>query len=118
MRLRKYILAIASVAFALTIILYIVCFFNHQLSSKTSDWGAFGNYMAMGISVLSAALIFITYQEQRQANQISRFEQHFTSMLNTLKELINKTKMTLRKIIHPLLTISLKNHILMLQIMM
>lgn len=65
------------------------------LSEKTSDWGAFGSYIGMGISILSVTLIYITYNEQRLSNRIERFEQHLKYMTDTLSDLIEKKFSTL-----------------------
>lgn len=69
-----------------TIILfpYILVFQGTPLSQSTIDWGAFGNYAGISISILSITLIYITYNEQKQSNRIARFEQHFNTMISTL----------------------------------
>lgn len=67
------------------------------LSEETSDWGAFGSYVGMGISILSITLIYITYNEQRLSNRIERFEQHLKSMTDTLSDLVKRDSTILEK---------------------
>lgn len=81
------------VAIGITIVLlsfYVVCFIDSDISKSTSDWGAFGNYVAICVSTLSIALIYVTYREQRNTNEITRTEQHVATMNNTLIALIEK----------------------------
>lgn len=92
----KYIL-FAFFLLLLTIVLYVVNFYNMPLSQRTSDWGAFGNYVGMGISILSVTLIYITYNEQRFSNRIERFEQHLKSMTDTLSDLVKRDKTSIEK---------------------
>lgn len=66
-------------------------------SEKTSDWGAFGSYISIGISVLSVTLIYITYNEQRHSNEVERYEQHVKSMTDILFELVEKNSSTLNE---------------------
>lgn len=96
MRPRNYIY-VAVAVLLLTIIVYVVCFYNTPLSEETTDWGAFGNYIGMGISILSVTLIYITYNEQRHSNRIERFEQHLKSMTDTLSELVKKDSISIEK---------------------
>jgi len=96
MRPRNYIY-IAVAILLLTIIIYVVCFYNTPLSENTSDWGAFGSYIGMGISILSVTLIYITYNEQRHSNRIERFEQHLKSMTDTLSDLVKRDKTSIEK---------------------
>ena len=96
MRPRNYIY-VAVAVLLLTIIIYVVCFYNMPLSEKTSDWGAFGSYVGMGISILSVTLIYITYNEQRHSNRIERFETHLKSMTYTLLDLVKRNGTTLEK---------------------
>lgn len=96
MRPRNYIY-IAVAILLLTIIIYVVCSYNTPLSEKTSDWGAFGSYIGMGISILSVTLIYITYNEQRHSNRIERFEQHLKSMTDTLSDLVKRNKTSIEK---------------------
>ena len=71
-----------------TIIIYVLFFYDVTISDRTSDWGAFGSYIGIGISVLSETLFYITYNEQRHSNEIERFELHLKTMLGTFSELI------------------------------
>ena len=96
MRPRNYIY-VAVTILLLTIIVYVVYFYNTPLSEKTSDWGAFGNYIGMGISILSVTLIYITYNEQRLSNRIERFEQHLKSMADTLSDLVKRDSPSIEK---------------------
>ena len=86
---RKIILIALGVAFALLLI-YAISFIGSPISFQTSDWGAFGSYAAIGVSSLSIALIYVTYREQRQTNEITRVEQHIVTMTNTLAVLSEK----------------------------
>ena len=91
MQSRCYIIGAFVLLVAITAT-YIIRFFGFPVSENTSDWGAFGSYISIGISALSIALIYVTYNEQRKSNQISRFEQHFRSMLETAAELVKKSE--------------------------
>ena len=87
---RKKILQFSiSVAIAL-LLLYAICFIGAPISTSTSDWGAFGNYAAICLSLLSIALIYVTYREQRTTNEITRVEHHVVTMTNTLVSLSEK----------------------------
>ncbi len=88
---KKIILIAFGVTFA-SIVLYAICFWGTGISKNTTDWGAFGNYLAVGVSVFSVALIYITYREQRKTNEIARNEHHITTMLNTLNALSEKNQ--------------------------
>ena len=96
MRPKNYIY-VAVAILLLTIIVYVVCFYNMPLSEETSDWGAFGSYIGMGISILSVTLIYITYNEQRHSNRTERFEQHLKSMTDTLSDLVKRDKTPIEK---------------------
>ena len=71
-------------------LIYAISFIGSPISCQTSDWGAFGSYAAIGVSSLSIALIYVTYREQRQTNEITRVEQHIVTMTNTLAVLSEK----------------------------
>lgn len=88
---KKIILIAFGVTFT-TIVFYAICFWGTEISKNTTDWGAFGNYLAVGVSVLSIALIYITYREQRKTNEITRTEHHIATMLNTVDALSEKNK--------------------------
>ena len=83
---------LASILMIIIIVVYIISFYNSTLSDKTSDWGAFGSYVGMGISILSVSLIYVTYNEQRQANRIGMFEQQMRFMYDRLSNLIERHK--------------------------
>lgn len=86
---KKIILLAFGVTFV-AIMTYVICFWGTGVSKYTTDWGAFGNYAAICVSTLSIALIYVTYREQRKANEITRTEQHIATMNNTLIDLIRK----------------------------
>lgn len=86
----KKILLIALVVAIVLLMAYVTCFWGIGLSDNTTDWGAFGNYLAVCLSVLSISLIYITYREQRKSNDIARTEHHIVTMLNTLDALCEK----------------------------
>ena len=88
---KKIILLAFGVTFV-AIMTYVICFWGTGISKNTTDWGAFGNYLAVGVSVFSVALIYITYREQRKTNEIARNEHHITTMLNTLNVLSEKNQ--------------------------
>ena len=77
-------------AFGVVIILllfYFASFWGADVSKVSSDWGAFGNYAAICVSILSIAIIYVTYREQRNTNEIVRTEQHIAIMVNTILSL-------------------------------
>lgn len=86
-----FIIISAIITFVL-IVAYMIKFRNAPLSDNTSDWGAWGSYVATGISVLSIALLYITYKEQQESNRIGRFEEHYKISLQTLSEIFEKRK--------------------------
>lgn len=91
--MKRYAFVIVGVAIAVVLIaFYAVHFYNASLSDKTSDWGAWGSYIGIGISILSVSLIYITYKEQQESNRIGRFEEHYHISLRTLIELFEKRK--------------------------
>ena len=74
-------------AFGIVIILllfYFASFWGADVSRESSDWGAFGNYAAICVSILSIAFIYVTYREQRNTNETVRTEQHIAVMVNTI----------------------------------
>ena len=87
------VLLIAGIVAMSVPIAYVANFFGYSLSDKSIDWGAFGSYMAIGVSVISISLIYITYKEQREANRITRFENHLETLLKTLNSLMGKDKL-------------------------
>lgn len=77
-------------AFGIVIILllfYFASFWGADVSKESSDWGAFGNYAAICVSILSIAFIYVTYREQRNTNETVRTEQHIAIMVNTILSL-------------------------------
>ena len=86
----RKILLIALVVAIVLLMAYVICFWGMEISDNTTDWGAFGNYLAVCLSVLSISLIYITYREQRKANDIARAEHHIVTMLKTLDVLYEK----------------------------
>lgn len=92
-QMKRYAFVIVGIAIAVILIaFYAVHFYNASLSDKTSDWGAWGSYVGIGISILSVSLIYITYKEQQESNRIGRFEEHFHISLRTSIELFEKRK--------------------------
>lgn len=83
----RNILLIALVVAIALLMAYVICFWGIEISGNTSDWGDFGNYLAVCLSVLSISLIYITYREQRKTNDIARAEHHIATMLKTLDAL-------------------------------
>ena len=71
---------------ALQLVLFILNFYSHPLSNSISDWGSFGDYMAIAISVISIILVYQTYREQRDTNKLICFENAFW---NLRKELVH-----------------------------
>ena len=74
------------------LLIYSFHFKGTPLSDSTSDWGAWGSYVGIGVSILSVFLIYITYKEQQESNRIRRFEEHFHISLRTSMELFEKRK--------------------------
>lgn len=69
------------------LLFYFANFWEAEISKETTDWGAFGSYVAICVSVLSIAFIYVTYREQRNTNEITRTEQHIATMVNTILSL-------------------------------
>lgn len=78
------------IAITLLFTIYSYHFLGIPLSDKTSDWGAWGSYVNIGISLISIYLIYVTYKEQRNSNKISRFEERYKTAIQTLNDLIGK----------------------------
>jgi len=47
---KKIILLAFGVTFV-AIMTYVICFWGTGVSKSTTDWGAFGNYLAVGVSI-------------------------------------------------------------------
>lgn len=85
------IIIIIAVGIAIVLLLfYAVYFIDAPISKSTSDWGAFGSYATICVSILSVTLIYVTYREQRESNEITRVELHIVTMTNTLVSLSEK----------------------------
>ena len=74
------------------VIVYLANFSHAPLSDNTSDWGAWGSYVNVGISLISISLIYITYKEQQKSNKIARFEEHYHVALKTAGEFFERKK--------------------------
>lgn len=85
-------IVLSTVFIIIIVVVYVTCFYDAPLSDKTSDWGAFGSYVGIGISAISVALIYVTYNEQRQSNRIIRFEQQMRFMFDRLSVLLERNK--------------------------
>lgn len=83
---RKIIFTAVGIVIIL-LLFYFASFWGADVSKESSDWGAFGNYAAICVSVLSIAFIYVTYREQRNTNEIARTEQHVATMVNTILSL-------------------------------
>ena len=70
----------------LQLLLFILNFYSHPLSNSISDWGSFGDYMSIAISVISVILVYQTYTEQRDTNILICFENTYW---NLRKELVH-----------------------------
>ena len=81
----------------IVLLFYVVSFSGSSLSGNTTDWGAFGSYIGIGISAITISLIYITYQEQRNSNIVARFEHHVQTLINTLNVLYEKHHEVLEK---------------------
>ena len=91
--MKRYAFVLVGGAIAVVLIVfYAVHFYNASLSDKTSDWGAWGSYIGIGVSILSVSLIYITYKEQQESNRIGRYEEHLYISLRTSIELFEKRK--------------------------
>lgn len=88
----KKLLVCAVVVAVVLLLMYTVHFFGVSLSDDSSDWGAFGSFMGIGLSAVSIALIYITYDEQRSSNNIFRFEQRYSIIIKTLERLAENNK--------------------------
>lgn len=69
---------------------YVWMFWGAKLSPNPSDWGVFGDYCGVGLGVLSAYLVYITYREQRKSDLRSLFEQHYFHLFETLETMLAK----------------------------
>lgn len=88
----RYLLTYCIAIAAILIIVYLIHFSHAPLSDNTSDWGAWGSYVNVGMSLISISLIYVTYQEQQKSNKIARFEEHYHVALKTASELFERKK--------------------------
>ena len=68
------------------LVIFILKFYSYPLSDDISDWGSFGDYMMIIISIISIVLIYQTYAEQRDTNKLICFENTYW---NLRKELVH-----------------------------
>ena len=59
-------------------------FHDSPLSDYISDWGSFGDYVTICISLISVALIYQTYREQVESNKFIRFENTYWNLRKQL----------------------------------
>ena len=59
-------------------------FHDSPLSDHVSDWGSFGDYIAICISLVSVVLIYQTYREQVESNKFIRFENTYWNLRKQL----------------------------------
>lgn len=95
---RHNFIAFSAIIALMVISAYTIHFHNTQLSDNTSDWGAWGSYVSIGISILSITLIYVTYKEQQESNRISRFVDNYHVSLKTLSELFAKNNHSIKLI--------------------
>jgi hypothetical protein len=73
------------------IVSYSVKFFERDVSSQSSDWGALGSYVGGLIgplfSLLGAVLIYKTFQVQKRNSDLQQFESTFFSLLTTQRDI-------------------------------
>jgi hypothetical protein len=94
---RKIIFTAVGIVIIL-LLFYFTCFWGASVSTETADWGAFGNYAAICVSILSIAFIYVTYREQKNTNEIARTEQHVAIMVNTILSLSENKQTRLKSI--------------------
>ena len=96
---RNWIIIIASLILVLTIGFYTFKFYDGSLSDDTSNWGAFGNYIAgiigTSLGLLSVILIYLTYnsqvkyaKEQHENSTLQQFENTFFNLLQVQREIL------------------------------
>lgn len=74
----------------LPFIVYLLVFYDRPISYDTSDWGAFGNYYGGIIGIIPVFLLYITYREQRHANQIMLFNQRYDALFRNIGDLYSE----------------------------
>ena len=66
--------------------IFVFQFYKSTLSGDIADWGSFGDYIGgIVLSLISILLIYKTYQEQKYANIIARFENRFWNLKNGIE---------------------------------
>ncbi len=73
----------------LPFIVYLLAFHDRPISHDTNVWGAFGNYYGGIIGIIPVLLLYITYREQRHANQIMLFNQRHDALFRNIGDYIN-----------------------------
>lgn len=82
---------------ALLLGIFILQFHGSSLSNRISDWGSFGDYIAICTSLISIALIYQTYKEQRMSNKFARFENTYWNLWERLSHGSNHDFEVLKK---------------------
>ncbi len=83
---KKYLLInICYLIAIIGIVSFLFQFYNNPVSHSISDWGSFGEYISMLISIISIAFIFITYDEQKRTNHTMCFENTYWNLRNKIK---------------------------------
>lgn len=86
MKTRHIIIVLISCAIILFVLLFVFQFHDNAFSDNISDWGSFGDYIGgIILSLISILLIYKTYQEQKYANIIARFENRFWNLKCRIK---------------------------------
>lgn len=73
---------------AIEVCIYTYNFRGKDISTDSSDWGAFADYMGLSLGIISILLIYITYEEQRKTNKISLSESNYNTKIKTLNDLL------------------------------
>ena len=90
----RIIYLIISLLVITAILIFIYQFWSTALSENISDCGSFGNYIGIALSGISILLIYLTYNEQRKANSIIRFETSFWKIKENIRTLGNNKEYT------------------------
>lgn len=93
----KRLLIAALAVLLIQVGMFVGNFTGMPFSTQTSDWGAFADYMGLGIGAISIGLLYITFREQRRTNQIAAFKRWLYTAYNTVKELQAKHLSEIRK---------------------
>ena len=81
----KFVLLVIVILILLGI--FVLKFHSYSLSDDISDWGSFGDYMMIIISIISIVLIYQTYVEQRDTNKLICFENAYWNLKKELKHI-------------------------------